>query len=221
MRLHPTRALAALGATLILGATTGIAPAGAHVTASSDNAVRGGYATVTFAVPNESETDAATTGLTITLPDVAAVRTETMPGWTAVLDRDAAAGTVHAVTWTAEPDAGIPADQFGLFRISVALPDTDTVTFPAVQTYADGAQVAWDQPPLPDGSEPERPVPTLALTEGPPPAHHDHHAVDVAAAPGPAAEQTDGSDNTARWLGGAGLLVAAAAVALAVARRRS
>lgn len=220
MQLHFPRALAALAAAVVFGATTGIATAAAHVTASSDNAVRGGYATVTFAVPNESETAAATTGLRITLPDVAAVRTETMSGWTAVLDRDPAAGTVRAVTWTAAPDAGIPADQFGLFRISVALPDSDTVTFPAVQTYADGTEVAWDQPPLPDGSEPEHPVPTLSLTAGPP-AHHDAHSVDVTAAPGPAAENTGGTDNTARWLGGTALLVAAAAVGVVVARRRS
>ena len=52
----------------------------------------------------------------------ASASTELMPGWTARLDRDAAAGTVHSVTWTAAPGTGIATDQFALFRISVKLP---------------------------------------------------------------------------------------------------
>ena len=45
-----------------------------------------------------------------------------MPGWTASLERDAAAGTVRSVTWTADPKVGISSDQFALFRVSVKLP---------------------------------------------------------------------------------------------------
>ena len=61
---------------------SGSAVAWAHVHASSDNAVRGGTAIVTFEVPNESNTGAATTALTVTLPNVASAATEAMPGWT-------------------------------------------------------------------------------------------------------------------------------------------
>ena len=66
-----------------------------------------------------------------------------MPGWTARLDRDAAAGTVSSVTWTAAPGTGIAADQFALFRISVKLPDAQTVSLPATQTVfgRDGREV--------------------------------------------------------------------------------
>ena len=85
-----------------------------------------------------------------------------MPGWTAQLDRDAAAGTVRSVTWTAAPGTGIAADQFALFRISVQLPDTPTVSLPATQTYSDGTIVKWDQPPPPGGGEPEHPAPVIA-----------------------------------------------------------
>ena len=53
------------------------------------------------------------------------------------------------MTWTAAPDGGIPADQFGVFRISAKLPDADSVSFPTTQTYADGAVVKWDQAPRP------------------------------------------------------------------------
>jgi hypothetical protein len=62
-----------------------------------------------------------------------------------------------------------------------------------VQTHDDGEVVAWDQEPGPDGAEPERPAPTVELV----------------AAPGTTAA---GTDDTARWLGGAGLAVGALGV---------
>lgn len=201
-------------AALYVGSVAVTAPAWAHVHANSDNAVRGGTAIVTFQVPNESTTGAATTALTITLPNVASARTETMPGWTAVLDRDAAAGTVRSVTWTAAPNGGIPVDQFGLFRMSVQLPDTETVSFPATQTYSDGTVVKWDQPPLPGGGEPEHPAPMLTLMTGPMAPHDHSHASS-------AATESHGADNTARVLGGAALLVGALGICLALIRRRT
>ncbi|ORB13746.1 nuclear export factor GLE1 [Mycobacterium noviomagense] len=190
------------------------APAWAHIHASSDNPVRGSMAVVTFEVPNESPTGAATTAVTIALPAGTSARTETMPGWTAKADRDAASGTVRSVTWTAAANGGIPADQFGLFRISLKLPDSDAATFPATQTYADGSVVRWDEPPLPGAGEPEHPAPRLTLAVGPPGP--------PAAAQEPAVRQTSSSaDNTARLLGGAALLVAALGVGMALARRRA
>jgi uncharacterized protein YcnI len=206
-------AAAAISA-LYLGSAAGCPPAWAHVHASSDNAVRGGMAIVTFQVPNESNSGAATTALTVTLPNVASARTETIPGWTAKLDRDAAAGTVRSVTWTAAPSGGIAVDQFALFRISVQLPDTDTVSFPATQTYSDGSIVKWDQPPQPGGGEPEHPVPMLTLAAGPA-GPHDHHP-----SHGAPAAQSKTPDNTARVLGGAALVVAALGACFALMRRR-
>ena len=206
---------------LYLGSAAQTPAAWAHVHASSDNTMRGAMAIVTFQVPNESNTRAATTALTVTLPNVASARTESMPGWTAKLDRDAASGTVRSVTWTAAPNAGIAVDQFALFRISLQLPDTDTVSFPAIQTYSDGGIVKWDQPPLPGGGEPEYPAPMLTLAAGPV-APHEHHppsgtpANQVTAPPQPKA-----ADNTARLLGGAALVVAALGICLAVIRRRA
>jgi uncharacterized protein YcnI len=211
----------AAAAALYLGSAVGIPAAWAHVHASSDNPVRGAMAIVTFQVPNESNTGAATTALTVSLPNVAAASAETMPGWTSKLDRDAASGTVRSVTWTAAPNGGIGVDQFALFRISVQLPDADTVSFPATQTYSDGAVVKWDQPPLPGGGEPEHPAPTLTLAAGPG-APHEHHPpsgppADHAATPA----QPKSPDNTARLLGGAALVVAALGLALALIRRRA
>lgn len=204
------RALTAVvaAAALYLGSAVAMAPAGAHVHVSGAHPMRGSTAIVTFEVPNESETGSATTELTVTLPDVASARTETMPGWTARLDRDTAAGTVGSVTWTATADNGIGADEFGLFRLSVTLPDADTVSFPAAQKYADGTVVRWDEPPLPDGGEPERPVPTLALADADwHAAHRDHKRA--------------GGDNAARLLGGTALLIAVFGTTLAITRRRA
>ncbi|MEZ0363551.1 YcnI family protein [Mycobacterium sp. pUA109] len=198
-------------ATLCLGSTIGVAPAWAHVHVSSPGAVRASTAMLTFQVPNESETGSATTELVVTLPDVASARTETMPGWAAKLDRDTAAGTVRSVTWTAIPGGGIGADQFGLFRISVKLPDADSVSFAATQKYADGTVVRWDQPPLPDGGEPEHPAPVLTLAPG----------AQSPAVGADRAQSADPSDNAARLLAGAALLVAALAVTVAITRRRT
>lgn len=216
-----------MAATLMAAACWLPAPAWGHVHASSPGAVRDGIAMVTFEVPNESPTGVATTELTVTLPEVASARTESKPGWTARLNRDATSGVVHSVTWTASSGGGIAADQFGLFRITMKLPDTDSVAFPSVQRYADGTEVHWDQSPPPGGAEAEHPVPTLQLGSGPvPPAeHHAHHQQPTAsAAPTPEAEspaEPRQADNPARLLGGAALLIAALAAGLTVGRRRS
>lgn len=221
-------AVMATAAALSAGSLAAPVPARAHVHAVSPGAVRGSIAIVMFQVPNESPNGSATTELTVVLPDVASARTETKPGWTARLDRDAAAGTVRSVTWTAGPNAGIGADEFGLFRISMKLPDTDTVQFPAVQKYADGTAVHWDQPPRPDGGEPEHPAATLSLAAGPvaPPEHHASPTHPPSVTTGPAEDVTAGgtnaaTDNPARVLAGVALLTAALGVTIAIARRRA
>lgn len=223
-------ALVATVVTLSAGSLAGIAPADAHVHANGPGAVRGGVAIVTFEVPNESPTGSPTTELTVTLPDVASARTETMPGWVARLDRTTATGAVRSVTWTASGTTGIGADQFGSFRISMKLPDAPTVRFPSAQRYADGMVVRWDQPPLPGGAEPERPVPELVLAAGPvtPGEHHagpTHPAPSVAAGPdtaeSPGGQAGAVTDNPARLLAGVALLVAALGATVAISRRRT
>jgi uncharacterized protein YcnI len=210
----PTRALttvAATAAALSLALLSGAAPASAHVRVTADNPAPGSYSVLTFKVPNESERGALTTQLSVVLPNVASASTEVMPGWTATLDRDAAAGTVRSVTWTAAPGTGIGPDQFTLFRISVKLPNVDSAGFPATQTYSDGTVVKWDQPEAPGGAEPEYPVPQVALTGVT--ASDDH--------PAPVA-QTVGPDNSARWLAGGALALSAVAVStVLLVRRRS
>ena len=221
----------ALTAALILASWLTAATAGAHVHVDADHPVRGDYALVTFQVPNESEKGSPTTRVTISLPNVASASTDVMAGWTAVLDRDSGTGTYRSVTFTAAANAGIGVGQFELFPISIKLPDNDSATFPVDQTYSDGTVVHWNQPPLPNGDEPEYPAPVLALTSGPP-APKERHAAPAAPAPtapsvsaaptsGEHAGPTAGADNTARALAGGALLVAAIGVGVAVARRRT
>jgi uncharacterized protein YcnI len=212
--------LAAMTATALYAAT---ATAWAHVEVEANNAVRGGEAILTFQVPDESDKGAPTTQFSVALPNVTSASTELMPGWTAKVDRDTAAGTARSVTWTAAPGAGIAPDQFALFRVAVTLPNTDTVSLPATQTYSDGTAVKWDQPPQPGGGEPEYPVPTLTLTAAPSEGAAQSPSPSVSASPTPAPAQASSrsaSDVTARWLAGAGLVVGGLGVGLALVRRR-
>ncbi|MHA6628996.1 YcnI family protein [Pseudonocardia sichuanensis] len=205
------------GTVLVTAAVAALAlatPALAHVTATPQTAEQGGYAVIALRVPTESET-AGTVALQVTLPadhPITSVRTTPRPGWTATLakapldppvERHGRMITeaVRSVTWTADPGVRIGPGEFAEFPLSLGpMPtDTDQLLLPAVQTYDDGEVVAWDQPPMADGSEPERPAPSVTLT---PPAEE--------AAAAPAAAGT--TDTTARWLGGGGLLVGALGV---------
>ncbi|BDX29733.1 hypothetical protein TUM20985_02800 [Mycobacterium antarcticum] len=210
---------ATTAAAMSIALLSGSGPAWAHVHVDADDAASGSTSVLTFRVPGESETGALTTQFSITLPNVTSARTEVMPGWTARLDRDAAAGTVRSVTWTAAPLLGIASDQFALFHVSVTLPNEPSVTFPATQTYSDGTVVRWDQPPLANGDEPEYPAPALTLGGAESEPHEPSPAAaatePVTAAPAPARP-----DDTARWLAGGALVLAAVAVVAAIAGRR-
>ncbi len=213
----PKRALitvAGTGVALSVGLASGAGPAWAHVHVDADNPAPGSTSVVTFRVPGESENGSLTTKLSVKLPDVASARTEVMPGWTASLERDKAAGTVSSITWTANPQVGISSDQFALFRVSVKLPAGDSVTFPATQTYSDGTVVRWDQPELPGGGEPEYPAPVLSLT-GVTSAGSDKHEMTAQAAP-----PSTAADNTARWLAGGAFILAAVGISAALIGRR-
>ena len=222
----PARRRALRVATVLSVAATatvlGAAPAFAHVTAQPGDAAQGSYSVVSLRVPNESDT-AGTVKLEVTLPadhPLRSVRTTPVPGWTATTTKAAVnppvqvgettvSEAVRTVTWTANPGTRIAPGEFLEFPLSVGpLPTgVEEIALPAVQTYDDGEVVAWDQPMNPDGSEPERPAPTLTLT----PAAADGHGHGAAPAGTPTQQiqNADTTDNTARWLAGAGLLVGA------------
>ena len=163
-------AVLATGAVVLLAS-----PAAAHVSVSAAGAEPGGFATLTFSVPNERD-DASTTSLQVTMPEdapLAFVSVEPVPGWTVDVQREALDEPVEAeggaiteavssITWSG---GSIAAGQFQRFVVSAGpLPeDAASLSFPAVQTYSDGEEVAWTEETPPGGEEPERPAPVLEL----------------------------------------------------------
>ncbi|SEP67235.1 Uncharacterized protein YcnI [Lentzea xinjiangensis] len=217
--------------TLAVLAVAGIAVLGtpvtasAHVTAQPAEFTQGGRATFAFRVPNERDT-AGTTKIEVTLPQdtpLTSVRTKPLAGWKAEvvkgkLDKPVTiAGkevteAFKTITWTAEPGVKIGVNEYQEFFVALGtLPEgKDTLLLPTKQTYENGEVVDWSQASA-DGKEPEHPAPALKLA--PKKAGDDGHGGHGTT---PAANSTDtheaaaaGSDQTARYLGGAGLAVGA------------
>ncbi|HEV6954303.1 MAG TPA: YcnI family protein [Promicromonospora sp.] len=218
------RALAATAVTAVL--VLPAAPAFAHVTVSPDTTEAESYASLTFRVPTESDTE-STTQLVVDLPTdtpFLGVTPRVLPGWdveveTGTLDEpiEVEGATVDEapvrVTWTAQEGHEVPPHEYQEFALRVgALPDAGTtVVLPAHQTYTDGEVVDWDDLPADDGTEPQAPAPAFTTTEVAADAPGDAGASDAS---GPAV------DPVGRWLGGAGLVVGAVGVAAALAARR-
>jgi uncharacterized protein YcnI len=201
--------------------------ASAHVTAKvlGEAAQQGGYTKITFRVPNEDQT-AGTVKMEIKLPaqyPVTSARTKPMPGWTAqvttvTLDKPIKVHdtevkeAVSSVTWTAAAGTRINPGEFQEFELSAGpLPEgTDQLVIPAIQTYDNNTVVAWDAPPVKEGGEePEHPAPVIELAA---PGGDHHGSATVAPENVAAASSTEAAastDDTARWLGGAGLVVGA------------
>ncbi|GAA1879286.1 MAG: YcnI family protein [Williamsia herbipolensis] len=205
--LRTIGAVAATAATVGLAGLVAPGVASAHVTANGPGLVQGGYGVITFNVPNETADGATTTKVSVTLPNLKSARPEAVPGWQATVAKNGD-DEITGVTWQVQPGtAGIAAGGFQRFALSAGpLPEKDTVSMPAVQTYSDGEVVDWDQPMNADGSEPDHPAPELTL-----------------AAESSTDTSSDASDTTARWLGGVGLAIGVVGVATAVValRRKS
>jgi len=139
----------------------GSGSAAAHVSVNAPNAAPGGFAGLTFRVPNESGT-AETTSLQVQLPTdtpLAFISVKAAPGWTAKastsqldtpIETEGSTITevVSEVTWTADAGNGIGSGQYQTFSISAGpLPETvGSLTFPVLQGYSDGTTVAWIEP---------------------------------------------------------------------------
>jgi uncharacterized protein YcnI len=173
-----TRTMTAAAVAALLA--TGLSPAAAHVSAEANTTAAGGYARITFAVPNESDT-ASTRRLELTLPEdtpFATVRTQPVEGWTAEITEEPLASPAPAgegqiteaastVTWTADADHAIGPGEFQTFTIQAGpLPEEEgrQIVLPVSQTYTDGRTVAWDQPAAEGQEEPEHPAPSLTVT---------------------------------------------------------
>ena len=231
--------VAALAGSVVLLAAV---PAFAHVTVTPGSAEKGSYSTVSFKVPNE-EDKASTVKLEVTLPadhPIASVSLQPVPGWTAQVttaklttplktDDGTVDQAVTKITWTG---GKIAPGQFQQFPVSLGpLPtDVDALTFKALQTYDNGDIVRWIEIPQAGQPEPENPAPTLELTAAS--AEGTTATATGTAAAAPADDTAAGqsttasgssSDDTARGLGIAGIVIGALGVGFGVfaGRRRT
>nr|WP_042184086.1 YcnI family protein [Kibdelosporangium sp. MJ126-NF4]CEL16064.1 Conserved membrane protein in copper uptake, YcnI [Kibdelosporangium sp. MJ126-NF4]CTQ93990.1 Conserved membrane protein in copper uptake, YcnI [Kibdelosporangium sp. MJ126-NF4] len=222
----------ATGAAVLAGG--GIASG--HVTANvTEPAKKGGYSKITFRVPNEDPAQ-GTVKVTLQFPKdtpVTGARPRPLPGWTTEVTKVALDPPVKnnkgveikeaigTISWTAQAGTRINPGEFQEFDISAGpLPNADQLVIPAIQTY-DGpkGEVKWDAPPA-DGAEPAHPAPVVKLAAAG--ASEDAHGgAGTPADTKPAADsKTDmaaaGTDNTARWIGGVGLVVGALGLGLGI-----
>jgi uncharacterized protein YcnI len=236
--MSTNRLLARAAAVVVSAGVLALAGGGiasAHVTANvTEPAQKGGYAKITFRVPNE-DANQGTIKLALnfsTNPPVTSARPKPLPGWTTSvtkvkLDKPVKVGKTEAteaistITWTAQPGTRINPGEFQEFDISAGpLPDADQLVIPATQTYdGDKGEVKWDAPPT-TGAEPEHPAPTVKLVAAAA-AEDSHGSMGTAADVKATADSHDAaapmaSDNTARWLGGIGLVVGALGLGLGV-----
>lgn len=201
-------------------------PAFAHVTADPGAVTAGGFAVVTFRVPNESD-EASTVELEIVFPEDAPfddARTKPVPGWEAAIEHDG--NRVSSITWTG---GEIGPGEFQEFPVSLGpIPDVGSLVFGAVQTDSDGEVVRW----IETEEDAEHPAPTVTVD----PASGGEHGRDAGTgeaepdgtepvSAGAGIDPNDDAENgtdpaafVALFLGGAALVAAVAA--LVIGRRR-
>jgi len=219
------RVLVTAATAALLVAATAV-PASAHVTVVAPGATVGGFTKLTFRAPTEK--GVPTTKLDVTFPadaPIAFVSVKPHPGWTYTVTKGKPAVPVTAhgetitevvtrIVWTAEPGNGIKPGEFDEFEVSAGpLPDVETLTFKALQTYSDGDVVRWIEEPSPGGQEPEHPAPVLHVAKAAPSASASPSAAAVAASGGTDDEDSDVVGIIGVVLGALALLVALAAFA--------
>jgi uncharacterized protein len=175
------RTVTLVGATAAVALVVLAAPAFAHVTVTAPGATRGGGdQVITFRVPVEK--NVATVGVKVALPTdtpILGVEVQAMPGWTHTQKSAKLSTPIHTddgdvteavseIDWTATAGQGVKPGEFGAFTVLAGqLPDAPTVTFKAIQTYADGSTVSWIETAAPGSkTEPEHPAPVLTLAAG-------------------------------------------------------
>ncbi|MFD3445004.1 YcnI family protein [Microbacteriaceae bacterium 4G12] len=243
MSAHSVRTLSLAGAAGLLLALSAPLAASAHVTVDPGSAEPGSYTVLTVKVPNESAT-AATNRVELRLPTdtpFSSVRYVPVPGWSAELvtttlpepvtvGESEIAEAVTSVVWTAQAGSEIGQGQLQQFDLSVGpVPDTGSITLPAVQSYTDGEVVEWTE----TAADAEHPAPVLYITDAPADAHAGHDAdadadTDAATvtasdddAASSAASRQQPVDVLARVFSILGLVVGIVGVALAVTSRRT
>jgi uncharacterized protein YcnI len=196
----------------VLGLGSAASVAGAHVTANPGEAAPGGFAKISFRVPNERP-DSSTIRLELKMPEdhpIGHVSVRSVPGWevdvqSRTLDEpidvfgEELTEVVDTITWSG---GEIAPGQFEEFDVSMGpLPeDAESLLFPAIQVYDNEEEVAWIEETPEGGEEPEHPAPVVVLTGAP----ADGHAEEEGEEGGEGAAEENGGD------GGSGGELAAA-----------
>jgi uncharacterized protein YcnI len=213
----------AIVAVVALAALAAPAAVFAHAELSPATAPGGDLAHLTLEIPNESATS-NTTKVTVRIPkEVLLSRFAPKAGWKRTVTTEKLSGTstvgdnsvserVATVTWTC---GVIAPGEFDTFDLSVSLPDTvgTELTFPTVQTYADGKVSRWIGGPNAD--EPAPRVTVAAAEEG------AGQGAPETPAPAAAGSGGSGKTNAALGFGIAGLAAGLGALAMTLLRRRS
>jgi uncharacterized protein YcnI len=169
----------------VLGLAAIASIAGAHVTANPGEAAPGGFAKISFRVPNERP-DSATIRLELKMPEdhpIGSVSVRPVPGWDVdvqprTLDEpievfgEEQSEVVDTITWSG---GEIAPGQFEEFDVSMGpLPeDAESLLFPTIQVYDNGEEVAWIEETPEGGEEPEHPAPMVVLTGAPEDDHSE------------------------------------------------
>ena len=226
MRSFRRAAVCAVGAAVAVVVLA--SAASAHVVVTPSSAPAGSFQELTFRVPNEQD-NATTVKLTVAFPAdpaIPSVAVRPLAGWSSQVatkklakpiktDDGEVSEYVSEVTWTAEPGQGIAAGQYQNFDVSAGpLPETPTLVFKALQTYSNGDVVRWIEQSAPGQPEPANPAPTLQVTAASATPSTAPAAAESPAAAAPSGGSSSSSDSTAVALGVAGVVIAAAALAL-------
>jgi uncharacterized protein YcnI len=154
-------------AAVAIGALALVPAAAAHVTVNPDEVPADSFSRFAIRVPTER--GVATTKVELQLPEgLFFVSFQPKPGWkrTVTMEKldppaevfgEQVTERVATVTWEGGTIAPGEFDEFGM---SAKVPDAagQTLTFPALQTYANGEVVRWTGPP-----DADEPAPRVAL----------------------------------------------------------
>ena len=210
MRARRTACLA------VLAAAVAAAPAQAHVQVTPAEAAPGDPVQFELLVPGES--DAHTTEVALQIPKgLLPFSFEDQPGWKRTIE-PADDGSAGVVRWRGR----LASDGFVRFAFLAATPEREgALAWKAVQRYDDGEEAAWIGPP--DSDHPAA-VTTISASaprrnaggEG---AGGAAPAAAAPAEPAAVAEDGDGDGTLGVVLGAGGLVLGAAALAVALRRR--
>lgn len=215
MRFHAV----ALGALLTFLLTSGLASA--HVTVQPTQATQGAYEKFAVRVPSEKDSPTVKVEVKFPIDAVSVSRFEPKPGWKYEIAKDAS-GKITGVTWTATGE-GLAATEFADFYMQGKVADTATaITWKAYQTYKDGSVVEWVGA---EGSD--KPASVTKVVPKPAGAGTDSHGA-TTSAPAAAAAGVDthagaepgGGSRTPLYLSVAALVIALAAMATTIVRKR-